>query len=491
MEFNKNFFNLKKIKHNRTKDVLESGELYVSQINEFVSQDIFQRYLDIFEKNIGIPKNILSQYLKSKIVGRINFHSNSKSFRRTSLLSTFIEIPKFILFIAVIFFSKKKKSSINEKFKYDLMIDNIETKQDLLRFKKLINLYGENKVIVINPSKNIFSLDNIKIEQKIFLYNYNLKFSDLYLVFKLFLHSIKYSIILSENLITYTISILNSNYYYNSVFNEFIANDCIIFQHYHTNAIKNFLFKKYGGTNSCAIQKNIHQLGFNSSFYDADIFFALSMESAQRPINFGGDFRKVVPCGSLFMEHYYHSNKNHQENFNIDIVIVGGNGFYSQGPFDIYDNQYSDYLTHLEWVNKLSLQKPNLKIVFKSHKNFKLEHSIEKKILTNGNVTVLDPNIDAYQLCRQAKIIYSWASTMIVEMRTLNIPSFFIDPYHRNNQFNQSNELWEMMRISTYEELIETTNKFINFDRNHNHLMTDFCDSSSDTSSIIYNNLRI
>ena len=46
---NKDIFNLKKIKHSRKIDTLESSKLYISHINKFISQDRFQNYLSFFE----------------------------------------------------------------------------------------------------------------------------------------------------------------------------------------------------------------------------------------------------------------------------------------------------------------------------------------------------------------------------------------------------------------------------------------------------------
>jgi hypothetical protein len=478
---------LKDFNFNRRGDVYNSTLKVVDYISDYVEQEKIQNLLKIYKECFNVPLDVSSQYLKSNIYSKVDY-KKSKCFHSIGISSFIFSILKNVVFIGVIFLKRNIK---NEKVeKYDLMIDKIYSELDLSRFKKLINLYGKENVVAISLSEHIFQFNNIKIVQKKKYNNYYLDFNDFIKIIKFLFYSIYYSIILNENLLNNCASLINTYYYYNTLFKHIKSKNCIIFQHYETDSIKNYLFKKHGGIQSCSTQKNIHQLGLHSAFYDSDIFFALSNESAQRPIKFGARFRKIISCGSLFMENEFYSNKNKKEKMNADIVIVGGNGFYDNGPFDIYDSQYNDYLTHLEWINQLSIEKPNLKIVFKSHSNFELDNSIEKNVLKYGNVIILNPKIDSYQLCSKAKIIYSWASTMIVEMRTLNIPSFFLDPGHRNNQFNQSNELWEKMRISTYESLLETTNKFIDYDTKNKHLMTDYCDISTDTSLIIYNNLK-
>ena len=489
MKYNKNLFNIKNIKNSRQDDIINSSEQYIKYINKFVSQQKFQNYLSHFFRYTGIPNNVLSQYTKSIIAGRINFYNNSQAFPRTRLFSILVEIPKFFAFVTIIFFFRNKKTNINSKFKYDLMIDKIENINDLLRFKKLINLYNKEKVIVINSSKNNFSLKGVKIVKKIPLHNYNLKIYDLFVIFQFFFNSLKYSLIFSENLLYYTISILNSYYYYNSIFSEVMAKDCIIFQHYHTNSIKNFLFKNYGGRNSCAIQKNIPKLGRSSFFYDADVFFSYNKIFSDQFLKCGSIFKKNIPIGSFFYENYIANFDKKILQKKYDIILIGGNGFYKNGPDDIYENQMLDYIEHLKWFKKLSNNFKSLSFAFCPHSSFKKEDSIEYQYLSGGNIEFCYENI--YNLSSSSKINLSWCSSVILEIKGENENSYFLDPYMNNRQFLDNSSKWNNYRISNYEKLEKLVNEIAIENNSLCHVSdsSDFTFQSAEASNIIYNTL--
>ena len=451
MKYNKNLFNLKKIKHLRRQDVILSAEQHVESINKFVSQDKFQKYLSLFDEKIGIPNDVLSQYIKSIIAGRINYYNNSNAFPRTKLISMLKEIPKFFLFIFLIFIKRKKKINSLNQVKYDLMIDKVYDNNDLLRFERLISLYNEQNVVVIKHSNNNIQFKNVKVSTNTPLKNYDIKVIDLYKIFTIFLHSIKYSFIISENLISYTLSILNTYYFYRSIFSETVATNCIIFQHYHTDAIKNYLFKTYGGLNSCAIQKNIPKLGRSSFYYDADIFFSYSLIFSNQFLKCGSRFKKNIPVGSLFYNNYLNNKKYNILKTKYDIVLIGGNGFFKNGPEDIYHNQMSDYIRHLIWYKELSLEYKNLSFAFCPHQNFTLENSIEFKYLKEGKINFTYENV--YSLCLNSKINLAWCSSVIVEIKKDNVNSYFLDPHKKNRQFLDDSPIWNDYRISNYEEL--------------------------------------
>ncbi len=155
----------------------------------------------------------------------------------------------------------------------DLIIDNIEWKDALERFNKLIELIGEKKVAAVVPGGQKIHLNNVNVINRPKYKGLNINFYEFLKVIKGIWFHLKYSSKIQANLLSATIHILHSYFYYQSLFKILKGKYCIIYQHYETNAIKNYLFKKSGGICSAVIQKNIHQQGHNGFYYDADVFF--------------------------------------------------------------------------------------------------------------------------------------------------------------------------------------------------------------------------
>ena len=115
------------------------------------------------------------------------------------------------------------------------------------------------------------------------------------------------------------------------------------------------------------------------------MLFTFGNKTLDRAYKFGARIGEVVSVGSFLMEHNWFNNirmsKNKTRTINYDLICLGGNAHYPGSYCDIYDTHNSDYIKHLKWLRKLSIEFPDLRIGFKHHSNFRID-SIEEKIFT-------------------------------------------------------------------------------------------------------------
>tara|TARA_B110001454_G_C12632443_1_gene397546 strand:- start:44 stop:841 length:798 start_codon:yes stop_codon:yes gene_type:complete len=262
-------------------------------------------------------------------------------------------------------------------------------------------------------------------------------------------------------------------------------------QHYLSNSIKNFVFKKKGGYKTTIIQKNINSCNTNGFFYDADTLFTFSKKAAIDANNTSSKINEIVESGSFFMENFSSNlNKNKinylDDNLKFDIICFGGNGLTpGNSYYDAYNQYASDYNQHLDWLKKISLDYPKLKVGFKHHSNNK--DSYEENYLNNSNVKILDKNLNSYALGLKSNFICSWASTMVIEMTAYKKYCYFLDPGSRNNQFLSQIINSHNLRIKDYQEFQKKYEEAKSSDFKNN--AEPFCVDSAHVSEKIYNNL--
>jgi hypothetical protein len=267
------------------------------------------------------------------------------------------------------------------------------------------------------------------------------------------------SIRVGANLTYISGKILDSILYYRTLFEEVDAKYLLGFQHYHSNAIANYIFRDAGGATTAYIQKNIGpSLGRNSFYYDMDCFFTLGETTGQRAIQLGARINEVVPIGSFFMEPEFSRENMFDQSFVWDIVNIGGNSLYPGNYMDIYDAHNEDYLEHLSWLKQVSIDHPTLRVGFKPHPGDRARFQpFEEEFLADSNVELLCDSLTSYQVCFRSKLIVSWASTMVVEMYGHGRKAFFLDPGGRNQQFITKEIANLGICLTTYEEFLETT----------------------------------
>ena len=382
------------------------------------------------------------------------------------------------LFLILIFNSKNLSKKEKNKF---ILIDNISSLDELKRYSVLTKT--GNYLVRLN--KNFPTRQDLKTiyKRKIFNYDFELKrfFSFLKIILKLISLTIKTKI----NFFYLTITFLDDFLFYESFFKLYKFKFMISHQHYNTNNIKNYLLKKFCGGKSIIIQKNIDASNQSGYFYDADLALTIGKKIGISNKN-NSRIKKLLPFGSLFMEQDLYKKKVNKKKTDIfDVLILGGNEQYPGGFFDNSYFHRKGYLKHLKWIKKLSEDFSNLKVGFKHHNNY--SHKFEDDFFKNTNVKIVDRTKNSYHLALQSKVLLSWASTMIVEMKSITKNSFYLNPQNLNDQF--LNELHNKSEIcfNNYEKL-KTYIKKTNFKKrsikniNKNIINENYCKHSKDYS---------
>ena len=95
----------------------------------------------------------------------------------------------------------------------------------------------------------------------------------------------------------------------------------------------------------------------------------------------------------------------------------------------------------------------------------------------------IDEKTNSYALCYKAKFICSFASTMIIELFSINKKGYYLDPNYQNVQYMKN--INKNIRINTYRKF-----KNFYFNPNKNKItFKDYCLNSCYTSYRIFNYL--
>jgi len=474
MNNNKNYVELLNFKHNREIDCKTTANQIFNLINDYTDQQELVKLYDYFEKNYNLPTSVVKQSLRQ-------YFARSYLMRSGKFNSKFElrNIPRYLLkygvLIYAIFFSKLKTRV--KKFK--LIIDNITSELELKRFEKLLNLFGNDNVLCVTR--------DINIKKNFLKYNlYNKRmFRDINLsdllkcIFNEFFFGIwvvlKTSIKTKVNLFPISLEIIHSYLSFKSLFEENAAKFIIQGKHYNTEPIKNYLFRKFGGTASASIQKNIIQIDPIFFYIDIDILFTLGNDGYNELEKYGGRIDYIKPTGSLFMEYSCFKKEKEKENLKkFDIAILGINGSNGYERFDSYNKFMDDYYSLYHWATKLSIEKPDINIVSIHHASAG-EDKIEDDILKNSRIKNLDKNLNSYEIAFASKFAITYGSTMAYELNGHGLPTFFIDPEYRSSFLpDKGVKYFDKMRIDSYESF--------------NLLIKEMIDNKKFESKVIENN---
>lgn len=454
------------------------------KLNSFTNKKFRNSDIILFNKDLSkilnIPKKEILFYQKKKF---FNSYNTKKNKFNNKISYKFFPVYFFLyliyLFLILIFSSKNLNK--NEKNKF-LLIDNISSLNELKRYSVLTKT--DNYLVRLNKNFPIKQQLKTIYKRKILNYDFEFKrfFSFLKIIIKLILLTIKTKI----NFFYLTITFLDDFLFYESFFKSYKFKFMISHQHYNTNNIKNYLLNKICGGKSIIMQKNIDASNQSGYFYDADLALTIGKKIEISNKN-NSRIKKVLPFGSLFMEQGLYKKKlNKKKTDKFDILILGGNEQYPGGFFDNSYSHKKGYLKHLEWVKKLSEDFSNLKVGFKHHNNY--SHKFEDDFFKDTNVKIVDRTKNSYHLAIQSKVLLSWASTMIVEMKSINKNSFYLSPQNLNDQF--LNELHNKSEIcfNNYEKL-RTYIKKTKFKRasikkiNKNIINENYCKDSKNYSN--------
>ncbi len=435
------------------KDVYEIIKNLTNFIKKYVKKNlIFQNLLSDLSNILNIPKDILEKRSFQIIYKSYEFKDKkfNKNYNFINIFYDFFILSGFLILFLINSFVYKKTSLK----KVDLICDNIYTHGDLdqhenfLKYFKSILLIGykdlncsNKKTIFINIRKVLFKFIDFNFKKRIHL---------IFFCLKLFI----YSLIFRTNLLSLFKILIYDFVKYKRIYSEYNAKYYFNYRFYDTNILQNYLFKETGGLKTSCFQKNICILSL-SCFVYTDVFFSLGKNQGRICNHLGGEIKVFKPVGSFFMEgKWFKQKKDFSKITNTDILIIGVNAPWPRGCInnDFYNSYYNKFVP---WIQKISNDFPDKKIIYKHHNNFPGD-SREFKILSNSNIKIVieDSSINStYAWAYKSKTVISFASTMIVELLGNNKEAYFIDPDGINKQWYYGIKYLEKYKIKSYEEL--------------------------------------
>lgn len=471
---------------NRDVNFKDSADDLYSHINNFTNQEDFLSLYNYFETVYGLPHSVTRQKIRQHLCRSYLFKQQKfKSRLRMRNIPRYIALYGSLIY-ALFFVSRKIESKT-----YSLIIDNIQAPLELLRFDKLLNLFGSNNVLCITRDRDVsldfpnYNLINTKLFRNFFLRDvlssiYNEMFSGIWIILKV-------SINTRVNLFPIALQIIHSYLNFKSIFESNKAKYVIQERHYDTNAVKNYLFKKYGGISAVTIQKNIFQNDPIIWYMDIDILLSLGQTGYEDMLRYGGSARSIKPVGSMFMESMWFDKKISTEK-KFDVVILG------QNWMDSFNEFISDYYSLAKWCAKLSIERPSYRIALSHHASLRKKDLIEEDILKGSNVEVLDNTLNSYEMAFSSKCAVTYGSTMGYELNAHGLDTFFVDPGYRSTFLpNKGNDVIDKMRITSYDNFARAIDEVVIHNRKFisNSESLAWTMESSEVSKKIFNILNI
>lgn len=459
-------------------NTLEKNIKLSNSIVKFINEKKIQKQIEKISILLKFPDKELSSFLSKKIFFNINDKSTKLKFNLVNRFIFYFLIHPLILII----FKKKNY----KKFSLKYIVDNIGSNLELSLYKNLEMQQGSAHIMYLSENKN---LKNTNIIHYNFL-NTNFKVSDLINYYKIFFYSLKLSFKTKINFIYLLLSFLKEFYFYKNIFYFYNSKYLLTHKHYDTSNIKNYFFKKNGGKIYATIQKNISTTSSNSFFYNADYNFSFSDMTGIPQNERFTDLKKNIPVGSFFMENLFLNKKNGKDSLvnqidEYDILYIAGNDLYPSSSYDTWNGHNQIYKEHLEWLKRASIEFPNIKFGFKHHPGNNNDY--EEKVLQDSKVTIVNSKINSYELAINSKLVLSFASTMIIELLTLGVKSFYLNPDYKNQQFLHDMKDHKKISIENYLTLKEHIS---NLDLNININKYDYCENSEKVTKKIISNLN-
>ena len=431
----------------------------VNFINNYTkkNKDLNKIYKDLFIIT-DIPESILRDETNKIIHQSFNFYKSSftsefklKRIFKHFLTSLFISSWHIISFF--IFSNVKKKKA------YDLICDSVIYQTDIDRYLTLVKKF--KRVCLIGPIKYKNSRKNLIIDsfnfKKFFLGNTNFSLKKRLLIFFLMFRIFIISISNGVNLFYFMNILIYKIFKYNYIYNNITAKYYIIGKFYDTSAVQNYYFHKNDGVLTSCIQKNLCELSI-SCFIFTDVLFTQGINHGKVCNKIGGKIKKFVPVGSLYMENlWFNKKKDLKKVPKADILLIGLN----VGPnpiertYSINEDFHTSYYKYISWFKKLSIEFPDKKIFLKHRDNTTID-PLEKKILENSNIKVLTKNESingTYAYAYKSKLLFSFGSTMIMELLGSGQKGYYIDPEFKNLQWYHDIKFLKQYRIESYDKI--------------------------------------
>ena len=472
---------------NRDKNILLLLKDLKANIKNFLMENNIQLFIGHLSKNLLIPKKILFIELEQIIFKNFE-NENGKFHKKFYLRNLLFSSIKFLLISFFIILNSKK---IKKIIKTTLIVDDIDKNNIPDRFFSL-----SKKIDTI-----FISTHQLDKKFKTFIFKKYLNCSKLISfvcnpikIFQIFSFTLVYSLKSGNNLFPFTIEIIKRVAKYETIFSTIKAHFTIQERHYNTSALKNFIFKQNGGKFNTAVQKNILQINGIGMFVHTDIFFSLGNSTANNLSKLGGQAKKIIPAGSLFMEYNFHFRKERNLLKVYDILVFASdhNKIFHSG----YNDYYKEYLYHYDWIKKFALKFPNYKIGIKLKKVITDQVVVEKFKNVKNVKFLFDQGSysDSYYLGQKAKALCTWSSTLAYEFLGDGRVSYFIDPQNKNISFIPNEKHILKFKLNSYKKF--ENNLLIQINKPSKRILSNkkesnkFCLKSNKVSSIIYKNLK-
>jgi hypothetical protein len=478
----------KKFPYDDNINLFENYKKILSEISVTQQSESYKSWQKIIFNIFNIDKNEIDFYVKKIYFDNLLLKKSKKIYiSKNCNLIKFVKyfIKYFIYFIYI----KIKNKTFKNIFKGKILIDEIEKNEDVKLIQNFIKLFNK-KDIIINKRRNLKinkKINSIFIPRFIGYYSKKISFSQ---IMKFFILNFIFSFKLRINLFYLFLKIIDDCFYYELLAKKIKVKYILNFRIQNSNNIKNYFFKKEG-TKICYLQKNISQVSQTTFNLKADIFFCYGNYSYIDNKKTFSDINKNVPVGSFYMNNNFYI-KNIFQKFskvkkNYDILYIGSNSFYPNGPWDKYDGYSSIYLEHLNWLKNLLKTFPNLKIIFKHNSNN--INNFEKNYFKDTKVEFVDQALNTYDLATKSKLILSWGSSMILELKSITNNAYYLNPLMKNIQFLNDLRKKELICITSYKDLLKKTYNLESYLIDEPN--TNFCLRSDNVNENIANFLKL
>jgi len=441
--------NINNFKINKDDDVLVQSKKLVNFIEKKTQEENIKKIIETLSVSTNIPHADIEFDFKKNLTANHDFRSGK--FKRILHISNIFlsSIHYLITLLFVLFFSKSNR---RDKEKVEIIFDGILSPGEEKRLHPLKKKFNKYKIISSNKFEKhdnyiVFRKNIGCLREYIFpkIFNFTVI---------CFFKTLKFSLKEKTNFFPTVLFILKKIIKYESIFQKFESNFLLEERHYTTSAIKNYLFKKYGGKLNCCLQRIIIHLGTTGFYINADIFFSLGKKTSDILQITGSRIKKIIPIGSYVYDAMW-INQKKIDTPKYDIIYLGGNSL----DFFSTDSKYlTNYYEQLSWLKNLGEDFPKLSIAIKHHENIKHIDKKELKIIKNSRVERITSSIPgktnaSYGFAINASIRLTWCSTMGYELIGHGYPCYFLDPKLENKSFlhdYQYNKIW---RIDSYSKL--------------------------------------
>lgn len=413
-------------RHDRDAPFRQTCREFSDLLENFAEQSPLRGLYRHFEKWYGLPERVVRQKIKRHLSQRYIYQSCRF---KASLYPSRI-LYGFLAHLGVLFYTLMFSKKAGRVRRYDLIVDGIVSPYELSRFNRLIMLFGIKNVLVntINPAvPSEYPDHEFHCEGNFQGYWRGAVLGAITAeVLSGLWRGIYASFKLRLNLFEVLTPVVKDYLQYYSLFKENRAKYLIQERHYFTSAIKNHLFKQFGGRAATSIQKNILMMDQSSFYYDMDWFFSLGRKTSGRALEYGGRIDKAVPVGSMFMEHYWLGTEKALPLI-FDVLMLGINTMNAMSRMDAYNGFLDDYYETFRWLVRFKKEFPTFRIAIKHHASAG-EDRVEEEIIQGSGIERIASGENSYETAFQSRCAVTYGSTMGYELNAHGVPVLFLDP---------------------------------------------------------------